>query len=83
MKSGTRPVTIPTMNYLNFKTNFRDHETGSILKDKNIDQAILIAEPDDSSMGYYAILEMYTLLPKNSPIIVRRGLSSNLTDILR
>ena len=54
-----------------------------ILEDKNIDQAILIAEPDDSSMGYYAIMEMYSLLPKNSPIIVRRGLSSDLTDILR
>ena len=53
------------------------------MNDKNIDQAILIAEPDDSSMGYYAIMEMYSLLPKNSPIIVRRGLSSDLTDILR
>ena len=67
----------------NFNTNFRDHETDNILKDKNIDQAILIVEPDDSSMGYYAILEMYTLLPKNSPIIIRRGLSSDLIDILR
>ena len=67
----------------NFNNNFRDHETGSIFKDKNIDQAILIVEPDDSSMGYYAIMEMYTLLPKNSPIIIRRGLSSDLIDILR
>ena len=66
-----------------FNNNCRDQETGSILEDKNIDQAILIAEPDDSSMGYYAIMEMYSLLPKNSPIIVRRGQSSDLTDILR
>ena len=56
---------------------------GTIMKDKNIDEVLLIAEPDNSSMGYYAIMEMYSLLPKNSPIIVRRGLSSDLTDILR
>ena len=67
----------------NFNNNFRDHETGSIFKDKNIDQAILIVEPDDSSMGYYAIMEMFTLLPKNSSTLVRRGLLSDLTDILR
>ena len=53
------------------------------MKDKNIDEVLLIAEPDNSSMGYYAIMEMFTLLPKNSSTLVRRGLLSDLTDILR
>ena len=56
---------------------------GTITKDKNIDEVLLIAEPDNSSMGYYAIMEMFTLLPKNSSTLVRRGLLSDLTDILR
>ena len=51
---------------------------GSILRD----QAILIVEPHNSSMGYYAMMEMYTLLPKNSSKLIRRGLLSDHTDIL-
>ena len=56
---------------------------GTIMKDKNIDKVLLIVEPDNSSMGYYVIMEMFTLLPKNSSTLVRRGLLSDLTDILR